>query len=181
MRTRFSTLKAVSLIVVPMLVAIYGYAGAQMMTGSENLIKGSRVTANVITVVKAGGNVIRSNDGRNWETVGAEVANTFTPSLQREYAKRQGFAPATASNVTVSPNPTTGTTTINYELEQSGDVQLTIHDARGIEVLRRTEETRQSGMNSSAFDATLLPNGIYYYRIIIDGMTTNSGKVVIAH
>jgi hypothetical protein len=179
MRTFLSTLKAVSVIVVPMLVAVYSHAGAQTVTGAENVTKRVRVTAKVFTVVNAGGNVIRSNDGKNWDKV--ESANTFTGSFQREFAKREGFALATASSVTVSPNPTAGMTTINYELAQSGNVLLTLHDARGIEVLRRTEEARQTGMNSSALDATLLPNGIYYYRIMIDGMTANSGKVVIAH
>jgi hypothetical protein len=179
MRNSNSILKAFS-VLVPLVIAVCAQAGAQTVTASENVATGSRVTARVITVVGANGNVIRSTDGRSWETVGMEAQADGAIGSPKELARRQGLVPATATGVTASPNPTMGATTVSYELARPGEVLLEVHDARGVEVLRQVIGSREAGVNSSALDASELSNGIYYYQIIIDGMTAGGGKVVVA-
>jgi serine protease AprX len=135
----------------------------------------------VITVVSVDGSSLRSNDGgQNWEVLDVTASQNAATNIQRVLARRQLAAQAAATGATASPNPTTGVTTINYEMAQSGQVLLTVFDARGVEVLRMNEGVRQAGANSSAIDATELPNGVYYYRVTVDGANSTGGKVVVA-
>jgi hypothetical protein len=180
MRNSNSILKAFS-VLVPLVIAVCAQAGAQTVTASENNAKGSRVTARVITVVGANGNVIRSTDGHNWETVGTEAQADAASGFRSELAKRQATTPVMATGITASPNPTMGATTVQYEMTQPGEVLLAVHDTRGVEVLRQVIGSRDAGVNSSALNASELSNGIYYYQIIIDGTTAGGGKVVVAH
>jgi hypothetical protein len=180
MRNSNSILKAFS-VLVPLVIAMCAHAGAQTVTASENNAKGSRVTARVITVVGANGNVIRSTDGHNWETVEAEAHAEAASDLRSELAKRQANAPVMATGITASPNPTMGSTTVQYEMARPGEVLLAVLDARGVEVLRQVIGSRDAGVNSSAINASELSNGMYYYQIIIDGATAGGGKVVVAH
>jgi hypothetical protein len=179
MKSTLSNMKKLAVVVLPMIIAITTYAGAQTVPGSGN-VRG-RVTGGVITVVKKSGESVRSNDGgQNWQVLDAETAANVAQNFQRVLAKRQIAAQAVATGALVSPNPTYSTTTISYEMTQPGDVLLAVYDVHGVEVLRQSEGVRQIGANSTAFDATELSNGVYYYRIMVDGVTSISGKVVVA-
>jgi hypothetical protein len=179
MRNSNSILKALTILVL--MVAVYAHAGAQTATGVEKVTKGSRVVTRVLTVVGANGNVLQSTDGHNWGSIETAAQANVASGLQSELAKRQAVAQVTATGVTASPNPTMGTTTVSYQMARPGEVLLTVHDIRGAEVLRQVLGSRDAGVNSSAFNASELSNGIYYYQIIIDGMTAGGGKVVVAH
>jgi hypothetical protein len=177
MRT-LSSLKALTVVALSMMILATAQTAAQSNAASN--VRG-RVTGGMITVVNVDGRSLQSNDGgQSWEVLDATASQNATTNIQRVLAKRQLAAQAAATGATASPNPTTGVTTINYEMAQSGQVLLTVFDARGIEVLRSNEGVRQSGANASAIDATELSNGVYYYRITVDGANSTCGKVVVA-
>jgi len=63
------------------------------------------------------------------------------------------------------PNPFNPSTTISYQMKQGGFVSIIIFD-----ILGRTKQTvvntiKEAGYHSVSFDASLLPTGIYYYRM----------------
>ncbi|MFK7844722.1 MAG: DUF1501 domain-containing protein [Rhodothermales bacterium] len=64
------------------------------------------------------------------------------------------------------PNPFTGTTTIQYALDQPGQVRLEVFDVEGRRIASLAEGTQPAGQHSVAFDASRLPSGTYLYRLV---------------
>ncbi len=68
------------------------------------------------------------------------------------------------------PNPTSGSSTLQYELAQDGPINLWITDARGQIVSILEEETQKiSGSYSVELDLNKLPNGLYTAHLQIAG------------
>ncbi|MGH7601428.1 MAG: T9SS type A sorting domain-containing protein, partial [bacterium] len=63
------------------------------------------------------------------------------------------------------PNPFNPITTIVFDLPQPGTPQLVIFDALGREVLTLLNAPLAAGRHTVQFDASLLPSGVYYYRL----------------
>jgi len=63
------------------------------------------------------------------------------------------------------PNPFNPTTTINYELPQQSDVQITIFDLLGKHVTTLLSETQAAGIQSVQWNASNVPSGMYFYQI----------------
>ncbi len=63
------------------------------------------------------------------------------------------------------PNPFNPTTTIRYNLPQSGFVKLKVFDLQGREVKTLVQENKSAGENSVLFEASNLASGLYVYRI----------------
>ncbi len=63
------------------------------------------------------------------------------------------------------PNPFNPVTTIQYELPQRSDVQITVYDLLGKEVIKLVYETQEAGFKSVQWDATNIPSGMYFYQI----------------
>jgi hypothetical protein len=69
-----------------------------------------------------------------------------------------------------APNPFTAGTFFDYGLPRDSDVELTVYDAAGRRVLRRTIPSRIAGWHTYYFDGRDqrgrgLPSGVYFYRI----------------
>jgi hypothetical protein len=64
------------------------------------------------------------------------------------------------------PNPFNPETKIQYNLENSGKVYLSIYDLLGREVAVLVNEVQNAGFHEISFSETELPSGIYYYRLI---------------
>ena len=69
------------------------------------------------------------------------------------------------------PNPYNPTTTINYQIKEMGNVNITVFDALGRTVKVLVNDVKQPGDYNILFDGSNLSNGVYYYRM-------NSGKFV---
>jgi hypothetical protein len=181
MKITFSNIKTLAVVALPMIIAVLtvSNAQAQAVPGAS---KGARcrVAGSVITVVNKSGESLQSNNGQNWQVLDAQATQNVTSNLQQVIAKRQLAAQATATGAMVSPNPTSGVTTVNFEMVQSGEVVLTVFNAQGIQVLKQAQGVRQAGANSATFDAAGFTNGVYYYRITVDGANATGGKVVVA-
>jgi len=63
------------------------------------------------------------------------------------------------------PNPFNPVTTIQYELPQRSDVQITIYNLVGREVTTLISETQNAGYKSVQWDASGFSSGMYFYQI----------------
>ena len=77
------------------------------------------------------------------------------------------------------PNPFNPVTTINYELPQRSDVQITIYDLLGRKVTTLVSETQDAGYKSVKWDATIVPSGMYFYQIKIGDYVQTNKMVVL--
>ena len=64
------------------------------------------------------------------------------------------------------PNPFNPTTTIQYTLEQAGEVSIQVYDVLGRQVAELVEGRQIAGTHTLQFDANGLSSGIYYVRMI---------------
>lgn len=76
------------------------------------------------------------------------------------------------------PNPFNPSTKINFDLPLNSRVQIKIFDMTGKEIVQLMNEEQNAGSHSINFDASLLPSGIYFYRIITDGKDKNFVKTM---
>jgi YD repeat-containing protein len=63
------------------------------------------------------------------------------------------------------PNPFNPATTITYDLPQSAEVRLTVHDALGRTIATLDAGRQAADRHGVTWDATNLPSGIYFYRL----------------
>jgi hypothetical protein len=68
------------------------------------------------------------------------------------------------------PNPFNPTTTIRFELLSRTPVRLTVHNTLGQEVATLVDETLESGVFETVWDATGMASGTYLYRLTSDGI-----------
>lgn len=71
------------------------------------------------------------------------------------------------------PNPFNPSTTIEFQIDSPGFVNLTIYDALGRKIRVLVNEERSAGKYSVIFDASDLASGMYFYRL------SDSGKLMI--
>lgn len=65
------------------------------------------------------------------------------------------------------PNPFNPTTTIGFRISNFGFVSLRVFDVLGREVTTLVDEMRQPGLYTVQWDASLLPTGVYMYRLCV--------------
>jgi hypothetical protein len=63
------------------------------------------------------------------------------------------------------PNPFNPTTMIGYQLPIGQEVQLTVHDILGREIITLVNSQMPAGEHQVTWDARDIPSGIYYYKI----------------
>jgi hypothetical protein len=69
------------------------------------------------------------------------------------------------------PNPFNPTTTIQFDLPEQATVTLKIYNILGQEMgILADHQVMDEGMQEMEFDASALPSGVYFYRIIAEGL-----------
>ncbi len=63
------------------------------------------------------------------------------------------------------PNPFNPSTSIKFDIPNSGNVSLKIYDQRGIEVNSVIEGFKNAGSYEVSFNASDLPSGVYFYKL----------------
>lgn len=76
------------------------------------------------------------------------------------------------------PNPTNGNTTIEFAMGYNSEVTFTVTNLLGASVNVQNLSTTK-GLNRIQFDATNVPNGVYFYTIT-DGKNTISKKLIVS-
>jgi enterochelin esterase-like enzyme len=75
------------------------------------------------------------------------------------------------------PNPFTNSTTIQFELSKSEDIELRIYDHLGQQIKTLFKGTANAGILQTIFDASSLSTGIYFCRLQI-GNETLTKKII---
>ena len=77
------------------------------------------------------------------------------------------------------PNPFNPTSTINYQLPQTGHVTLKVYDILGKEVATLVDEQKAQGRYSVNFDASRLASGVYIYRIQVNDYVSSKKMLLV--
>ena len=67
------------------------------------------------------------------------------------------------------PNPFNPSTTIAFDVPRAANVELTVFDMLGREVITLVNQKYQPGQYKTTFDAGQFPSGLYFYRIRMGG------------
>ena len=76
------------------------------------------------------------------------------------------------------PNPFSSETVISYQLSTECDLELCIYNMLGQKVATLISEKQQAGKHYAIWDASMYPNGIYFYRIY-SVHSQKSGKMIL--
>jgi hypothetical protein len=77
------------------------------------------------------------------------------------------------------PNPFNPTTQIRFTIPERSQVILTVYDALGRQVETLVNSALDGGSYSTAFDASQLSSGIYYYTLIAGSFRETKGMVIM--
>ncbi|MFH1050809.1 MAG: FG-GAP-like repeat-containing protein [bacterium] len=77
------------------------------------------------------------------------------------------------------PNPFKNRSIITYSLEKSERVILKIYDGLGNEIRTLVDEVQSEGVHSSEFNAEGLPQGSYYYKLIVGDKVVGDRLVLV--
>jgi hypothetical protein len=85
--------------------------------------------------------------------------------------------------ITVSPNPFSKSTTINYELQTTDRVRIDIYSSIGEKIHTLLDEFQEAGSHNATFSVGAqlvvpIQTGLYYFRIQI-GKRIESGKLIL--
>lgn len=72
------------------------------------------------------------------------------------------------------PNPFNPVTLINYILSTGGYVELKVFDILGREISTLVKEEKAVGLHTVRFYEKELPSGVYFYTLIVKGLTTSN-------
>ena len=78
-------------------------------------------------------------------------------NLPQEYSLHQNY-----------PNPFNPTTRINFDVPASGMVNIKLYNLLGSEVATLFNGYKEAGYHAITFDASNLPSGIYFYKMVSD-------------
>lgn len=77
------------------------------------------------------------------------------------------------------PNPFNPKTFIEYALPQPGFVELSIYDIHGREVSDLVLENKSTGKYSVEWNPTGFSSGLYFYRLLVDGLLIDTRKMIL--
>jgi len=86
--------------------------------------------------------------------------------------------PSASTEVSVFPNPASDMANFRIMLERSSEVVINIYSVTGQLVLNTKEGNLPAGEHNIVIDASSWTEGLYMYRILLDGKTLN-GKLMI--
>ena len=95
--------------------------------------------------------------------------NNQSGTIPRAYTLNQNY-----------PNPFNPTTVIGFELPRAGTINLKIYDITGREAASVIDNVHLgAGTYKYSFDGSTLSSGVYFYRLIADGVIISSKKMVL--
>jgi hypothetical protein len=83
------------------------------------------------------------------------------------------------SKSVIFPNPFNTSTRIYLQIEKSCFVKISVYNIQGNEIKTLMQKQLDGGYHIIEFNGQNLPAGIYYYKILINNETTETGKLVL--
>ena len=77
------------------------------------------------------------------------------------------------------PNPFNPSTTIQYELPQNGNVNVSIYDVKGELVEKLVDGYKNTGKYSIQWNPQNMSSGQYFYQISVDGFVQTKKMVLL--
>jgi len=75
-------------------------------------------------------------------------------------------------NILITPNPTSHSATVNFDLETAGHLTVTLNNILGQELFEIFSGFANAGNFTQTFSMEALPIGVYYLRILHNGNVT---------
>lgn len=85
----------------------------------------------------------------------------------------------TSYSLTNYPNPFNPSTTINYQLPESGYVTIKVYDMLGKEIATLVNESKNAGSYNVHFDASKLTSGVYVYTITANNFIQSKKMLLV--
>ncbi len=77
------------------------------------------------------------------------------------------------------PNPFNPSTTINYSIESTGEVNISVYNLMGKKVAELVNSTKTAGSYNVTFDASSVSSGMYFYQLTAAGQTLTKRMTLI--
>ncbi len=113
------------------------------------------------------GTAFEGFDGRDLTPIGPIELNIAGTTLDLPFTLLPNY-----------PNPFSGSTAIDIQIDRPTHVEITVFNILGQEVTALVDEFHSPGTYSYAFDATALPRGLYLCRVIAGG---SSATITLTH
>ncbi len=84
-------------------------------------------------------------------------------------------------NVSVYPNPTNGSTNVDYVLPKDQHIEIVLTDIVGHILTEVTNNVQSAGHQHVVFNNNNLADGMYFVKVIADNNTITTKKLVVAH
>jgi len=117
-------------------------------------------------------------NGRALTTVGALATNAIDGNADIDASICESVASIdeliATTSVTIYPNPFSNSATIIFDnIEYINTIELSLYNVLGKEVLNSTITSK-----STVIDTSMLPSGVYFYKVIGDNQLIKSGKLI---
>jgi hypothetical protein len=179
-------------------------SGLNIASINSIIINGNNVFAGVI-IYPPGGVILSTDNGFNWinKNQGLEEGNVWSITTNSQYifactdnsVWRRSLAeivgvqnissevPSAYSLKQNYPNPFNPTTKIKFDVgsvkQASLLVTLKVFDVMGREVQTLVNERLNPGTYETTFDGSMLPSGVYFYKLITEGFTETKRMTLI--
>lgn len=77
------------------------------------------------------------------------------------------------------PNPFNPTSNVEFHLKAAGEVQLKVYNILGEEVATLVNTEMPAGVHQVTFNATNLPSGIYFYKLLVNDFTASKKMLLL--
>ncbi|MBE2254845.1 MAG: T9SS type A sorting domain-containing protein [Ignavibacteria bacterium] len=102
---------------------------------------------------------------KQFGTVNIQVNNTIVPE---NFILHQNY-----------PNPFNPETKIKYEIKNKSEVKLIVFDITGKTIEELADGIKNPGIYETRFESKNLPSGVYFYSLIINGLKTETKKMIL--
>ncbi len=152
-------------------------AGTVNITGTVTFEAGSSVTLNPGFHAQSSSTFLARITACSPLTDGAETELAF--KVDTDINQSEDIRISNDLSLAVFPNPTKNTTNIQYHLEASSEVSLSIYDMNGQEVNRLiTKQYKDKGIHQMEVNANVFGAGIFYI-VLVSGDAAISEKLIV--
>jgi uncharacterized repeat protein (TIGR01451 family) len=122
----------------------------------------------LITYFDADGNVLNSKKLTNYQSGDVTTATIDVKNAGSDFMQ-----------VNVYPNPAKDQATLTYAIGRTRTLRIDLYDAQGQFVQTLEQGQRMEGFHKVDFNTSMLPGGMYFIRLLSDGMVQNQRLSVV--